>query len=135
MEAIPFGAALVVMNALGLPGLMFIIWHFDNKRFQRDKEVREREIQERERAIQMVLMQYREDVSQVRSLYENNVLLCKNYDQAFSRLEKITGEMMGIVSLNSQSFTQLSDAIRYYYLEGRDERADATRRTSERKAG
>lgn len=112
MEAIPLGFATLIINALGLSGIIFIIWHFDNKRFQADKELRLREMAEREKALEKVLAQYREDVLSVKRLYESNVGLVKDYDKACERLEHLYDQTLQVVSLNSQVMTQLSEAIK-----------------------
>ena len=34
----------VIMQVLGLPGLIFIVWYFDNKRYLRQEEARKEEM-------------------------------------------------------------------------------------------
>ncbi len=104
MESLSLTAGVVIMQVLGLPGLIFIIWYFDNKRFQRQEEARKKEMQ-------MILNQYREDVSEIKRLYESNARLVENTTLAFKRLEKIYGETVSVISLNTQTQTHLVDAI------------------------
>jgi len=112
MEAISMPLATIIIQILGLPGLVFIIWHFDNKRDQRKEELRKTEIAEREQAVREILAQYREDVSQIRQLYENNVELVKNYASATHRLERLYSETLSVISLNTQAQTHLADLIK-----------------------
>lgn len=113
METLPLSYAALVVQVLGIPGLIFVIWHFDNKRFQQDKELRLREMSEREQSINRVLAQYREDTLAIKRLYESNVSLVKDYEQQCTRLEQIFVEVMGVVSLNTQTFTRLNDSIEH----------------------
>lgn len=123
MESLSLPFAQIIIQLLGLPGLIFIIWHFDNKRLdkQRDQYVTEqlllREAYEREHKldrgqVSILLTQYRDDVGTIKGLYQNNAHLVGDYDKALARLEKITGDMMSVVSLNSQSYMHLADAIK-----------------------
>lgn len=104
METISLSWGMVIMQVLGLPGLIFIIWHFDNRRFQRQEEARRAEMH-------AVLNQYREDISAIRQLYESNARLVDVSNQAFVRLEKIYGEAISIISLHTQTNTNLVNAI------------------------
>lgn len=105
MESIPLTFSIVIMQMLGLPGLIFIIWYFDNKRFQRQETSRRAEMQ-------VTLNQYREDVSEIKKLYESNARLVKSTQDAFQRLEKIYGEAISVISLNTQTQTHLADTVK-----------------------
>ena len=113
MDAISLPLATIIIQILGLPGLVFIIWHFDNKRDQRKDDLRKAEIAEREKALALTLTQYREDVAQIKRLYENNVYLVQNYEKVTQRLEKLYSETISIISLNTQTQTHLVDSIRH----------------------
>jgi len=53
MEMVPpLTYSVAILQILGLPGLIFIIWYFDNKRFQRQEDSRKAEQQ-------VILDQYR----------------------------------------------------------------------------
>lgn len=95
---------MVVMQVLGLPGLIFIIWHFDNRRLQRQEDARKKEMA-------TTLAQYREDISTIRNLYESNVRLVERSQENEKRLEKLYGETLSIISLNTQNMTNLTSAI------------------------
>ena len=105
MEAITLTWGVVIMQVLGLPGLIFIIWHIDNKRFQRQEEMRKEEMH-------AILDQYRQDVSEIKRLYESNSRLVRRSCEAFDRLEIIYSETISVVSLNTQTQTHLADQIK-----------------------
>jgi len=104
MEMISLSWGMVVMQVLGLPGLIFIIWHFDNRRFQRQEEARKKEVQ-------ATLNQYREDISAIRQLYESNVRLVERSQENEKRLESLYSETISVISLNTQTQTNLTNAI------------------------
>lgn len=123
-----------VIQLLGLPGLIFIIWHFDNKRLDKQREADKEQQQlmrdsyeDQQRKLRSayecehkadreqnskLLGLYREDIGAIKSLYANNAHLVGDYDKAMTRLEKLAGEMLSVVSLNAQTNTHLADAIK-----------------------
>jgi hypothetical protein len=111
METISFSWGIGIIQVLGLSGLIFIVWYFDNKRFARMAEQRDKEIQERSNAIALILSQYKEDVSAVRRLYENNVGLVKEYQIMCTKIERLFGEVLSVVQLNTQTYVQLRASI------------------------
>lgn len=116
MEAISLPLATIIIQILGLPGLVFIIWHFDNKRDQRKEELRQKEIAEREKAVSLILTQYKDDVAQISRLYENNATLVDDYHTTCERLERLYGETLSVISLNTQTQTQLADSIKHNHF-------------------
>ena len=46
-------------------------------------------------------------------MYEDNVVLVKDYAEACRRWEKISEALLGVVSLNTQSQTTLKETIRH----------------------
>lgn len=111
MESISLSLASIIIQILGLPGLVFVIWHFDNKRDQRKDELRRNEIAEREKATALVLSQYKEDISEIKRLYENNVHLVADYQEINQRLEHLYSETIAVISLNTQTQTKLVESI------------------------
>lgn len=100
----PFGIVIFVI-VIGPWLLQFTLWRLDSRRYQQQ----ERLSQER---IQAILEQYRKDVSEIKRLYESNSRLVTNTNEAFKRLEKIYGEVVSIISLNTQTQTNLVNAIK-----------------------
>lgn len=112
MDAISLPAATLFIQLLGLPGLVFIIWHYDNKRDQRKDALRNKEIAERERAVSLILTQYKDDVAEIKKLYENNAGLVKDYNKIYLRQEHLYTETISIISLNTQTQTKLVENIK-----------------------
>jgi hypothetical protein len=134
MEALTPAVIQIIINTLGLPGLVFVIWHFDNKRLDKqqqlykDQQHQYRELYEKEQQklrdsydrehkadrdmTLKILGQYKDDVNNITGLYKSNVHLVSDYDKSVVRLEKMAAEMMSVVSLNAQAYTQLTDAIK-----------------------
>ena len=104
MEALPLTWVIVVMQILGLPGLIFVVWHFDNKKFAKQESARKQEMQ-------TILDQYRKDVTDIRRLYENNAGLASRAMENYERLERLHNEVVSVISLNTQTYTRLTDAI------------------------
>lgn len=106
MEIVPpISYSVAILQILGLPGLIFIIWYFDNKRFQRQEEIRKKEMQ-------MILDQYRKDVSEIKRLYESNARLVDDCTKAFFRLDSIYSQAIDVISLNTQTQTKLVESIK-----------------------
>ncbi|MBC7964242.1 MAG: hypothetical protein H7Y05_15020 [Steroidobacteraceae bacterium] len=135
MEAISLPFVQLIIQLLGLPGLIFIIWHFDNKRLDKQRGLYEeqqhllRVSYEKEHKadrdsyekgykydrdqVNTLMGCYRDDVASIKQLYANNAHLVGDYDKAMNRLEKIAADMMSVVSLNAHTNTQLADAIKH----------------------
>ncbi|HIJ95795.1 MAG TPA: hypothetical protein HPP94_08690 [Desulfuromonadales bacterium] len=134
MDSLPLPFTQLIIQLLGLPGLIFIIWHFDNKRLDkqqavyREQQQQYRNLYEKEQqklresydrehradrdATNKILSQYKDDVNNIASLYKNNVHLVGDYDRAMLRMEKLSEEMMSVVSLNAQASSHLAEAIK-----------------------
>jgi hypothetical protein len=134
MEALSPAMIQTIIYNLGLPGVIFIIWHFDNKRLDkqlaiyREQQQLLRDLYEKEQQklresydrehrsdrdmITGILGQYKDDVNNIAGLYKNNVHLVSDYERAMLRLEKFSEEMMSVVSLNAQASSHLAEAIR-----------------------
>ena len=123
MESLSLPFVQIVIQLLGLPGLIFIIWHFDNKRLDKQqaiykeeqqllRESYEREHKQDREQTNLMMSRYREDIAAIKSLYQNNVHLIGDYDKAVDRLEKLTSEVMSVVALNAQTNSHLADAIK-----------------------
>jgi len=104
METISLPFATLVMQVLGLPGLIFVIWHFDAKRFAAQREEYKDHIAE-------ILNQYKDDVSGIKKLYENNVELVRNYEYGVKQWEKLDGDLSSIITLNTQILTRLVEKV------------------------
>jgi hypothetical protein len=81
------GIALEVLRFLGLPGLIVLMWYVDRRDMAR------------------VLIQYKDDMKEVRTMYENNARLVKHY-------EDLAGQLKDVVTLNTQHMQSLTEAVR-----------------------
>lgn len=106
---------IAVVNLLGVPGLVLIIWSADQRRFTswqlQIQEARAEEARQRKEEIAAIKDQFSAAMTEaarhhleVVRMYENNVLLSKNY-------EKITTEITGLVHLSTQAVTKLAERI------------------------
>lgn len=133
METISLPFASFVFQTLGLPGLIFIVWWWDHKaqvkqreldqtnhasereeyakQRELDKASRDKEREAHSKEISAILAQYRDDVSSIKGLYQNNVELVHNYNRSLDRLEKLYQETLNVISLNTQTSTKLVVAI------------------------
>lgn len=115
MDSISLPLATVVIQVLGLPGLIFIIWHFDNKRFESQRQMYEAQQNaqrdEYKGHIAEILNRYKDDVSEIKHLYENNAALVKNYEYGVKQWEKLDSELAGIITLNTQILTRLVEKV------------------------
>jgi uncharacterized membrane-anchored protein YhcB (DUF1043 family) len=99
----PFGIVIFVI-VIGPWLLHFILSRLDSRRDQKREELHRKQMQ-------TVLEQYRKDVSEIKRLYESNARLVTATNEAFKRLEKIYGESVSVISLNTQTQTNLVNAI------------------------
>lgn len=115
MELMTPAWMIAAIQLLGLPGLIFIIWHFDNKRLEKERSAWLRESAEKEgvrqKELESVLGQYREDVSAIRKLYESNVRLVDESLCREKRQETVYSEVLSVVSLNIEAMTRLVKSI------------------------
>lgn len=125
MSTWPFG--LIIFSIVIGPWLLaFIYWRMDTKRYDkletkrqkelqkkeedRDKEIRQKE-EIREKQLRETLDRYKEDVSDIKRLYESNSRLVVATNEAFKRLEIIYNDSISIISLNTQAQTKLVSSI------------------------
>lgn len=88
----------LVIQSLGLPGLIVVIWWVEHKKGIKMAS-------DYQRIISDILAEYKKDVGTVTRYYENNVDLVDRY-------EKLAGDLSGIIHLNTQVQTQLVDSIK-----------------------
>lgn len=98
LEGLPVSFISMAIYALGLPGVVLIMWYVDQRRYERQEKKRDEDLNK-------VLAAYHDDVRAVTRFYEDNVLLVKNY-------ERLASELAGIIHLNTQAQTRLVEAIK-----------------------
>lgn len=101
--------AFLILNSLGLPGLIFMIWFVDQKRFAKteaeNKQRFEQTQAEHREMVSELLKNYKEDVEKVTRYYERNVELVTRY-------EKLADDLSDIIHLNTQAQTRLVESIK-----------------------
>lgn len=126
IEGLSLSVIMSAVSVLGLPGLVLIFWYVDQRRYERDRKERmEREAEEQlerlewdqkrdqQHLAEITLMKehfaaattlYDKRFESVVRMYEDNVLLVKGYD-------RVAGELLGAVALNTQVSTRLAERI------------------------
>ena len=102
---------VTVIQMLGLPGIVFLIWYYDRQRFTKLSEMHGAELAQKDQHIADILSQYREDVSEIKKLYQNNAHLCGQWEKAQQSLEKLYLQTIDIIALNTQAQTRLVERI------------------------
>jgi len=127
METISLPFAQLIIQILGLPGLIFIIWVFDQKRFDKQRELYKhqsnlqrisyeeqqrllREVHEKEtnkyrEQVMAILVRYEKDITSIKTFYDNNVHLVQDY-------EKLSRDLVDTVRLNTQAQQMLCDYLK-----------------------
>lgn len=83
--------------SLGLPGIILILWWYGDKARERDMRVYREDTRN-------ILQAYQADMQAIRQMYENNVVLCKQYADLASNLKDL-------IVLNTQGYQKLVDDI------------------------
>ena len=97
-ETAPVSFVTTVIDVLGIPGLIVILWYFDMRRI--DKLVLKHQDD-----LKDVLKEYKKDVDAIAQMYRDNVSLVKGY-------EGLAGDLTSIITLNTQTLTSLVEYIR-----------------------
>jgi len=104
MSSWPFGVVIFAM-VIGPWIMAFMFWRIDSRRYQQQEKTYQDQVK-------ITLEQYRQDVSEIKRLYESNSRLVMATNEAFKRLERIYGEAVSVISLNTQTQTNLVAAIK-----------------------
>lgn len=97
-EGAHFLQIIGIASSFGLPGLFFVVWLYDQRRLNTEREQYKSIISE-------LMKNYKEDVDKVTNYYERNVELVEKY-------EKLSDELSGIIHLNTQVQTRLVESIK-----------------------
>lgn len=79
MDPASIGKIWEIAANLGVPGLVLVIWYFNDRRYARLME-------EAKQQTATILRQYRDDFHAVKQMYENNVELVRNYNSLADKL-------------------------------------------------
>ncbi len=95
---------LAVINLLGLPGIIVLIWWVDSRRLAAAEKRTERIIAKNQADTLKILRKHEDELRLVTQYYNNNVELVERYD-------KLAGELADIIHLNTQVYTRLIEKI------------------------
>lgn len=98
LAELPLVYIVGIVNVLGLPGLVLIFWYVDQRRVSHILESHQRDMN-------VVLVQYREDMLELENMYKTNVRLVEKY-------EKLADDLANIIHLNTQAMTNLVNMIK-----------------------
>ncbi len=83
---------------LGVPGLVLVIWYFNDRRYARILEETKQQTAE-------ILRQYRDDFQNMKQMYENNAELVRNYNTLADKLHST-------VLLVASNMQRIEDAVK-----------------------
>jgi len=98
MESINVAGIIAVFTAFGPVGLIALVWYNDMKAMRKTHADHKEEISQ-------VLATYKEDMADMRRMYESNVELVKV-------TQDVTGDLKDVVISNTRCLTQLSTEIK-----------------------
>lgn len=98
MDSIGFTTVLDILGKFGTVGLILFMWWYDSK-YMREQAAQHK------KDLETVLAQYKQDMSEQRKMYENNVKLCESF-------ASISKDLRDIVILNTQQITTMAGEIR-----------------------
>lgn len=96
-EGVSLSTIVTIVGMLGPTGLVLIFWYVDHRNY-------ERAWLEHRDEMAKVMAKYDHDMAVVTRMYEDNVILAKNYD-------KLSGALADIIHLNTQVQTKLVERI------------------------
>jgi hypothetical protein len=97
MDSLNVTGLITAFTAFGPVGLIAMIWYFDMRALRKQHDAHKEEVSS-------ILASYKEDMAEVRRMYENNVKLVQGY-------EGLAKDLKDIVILNTQKMTHVSDQI------------------------
>ena len=106
---------LTAFTQFGLAGLILLVmawlmWSAAKQR-REENEIVSTLFEQYKAESSKTFAQYREDIAEIKRLYENNVHLVKEYQASCDRLESLYSETLSIISLNTQTQTRLVESI------------------------
>lgn len=99
LSAVPLPTLLVVIQTLGLPGLVVILWTHDQRQMNRI-------ISKWQEQVNAILSQYKQDMQAQREMYTTNVALVKKY-------ENLASSQADTMTLLLQVMTRISERIEH----------------------
>jgi len=97
MDAISLLGVFKILGEAGILGLIILIWWLDIKTVRKVQAELMAEIQE-------VLRRYRDDMTEVRRMYESNASLVNDY-------HSVAGDLKDVIILNTQAMTTIAERL------------------------
>lgn len=97
MDSINLAGIMAFFQAFGPIGLVAVIWYIDMRALRKQHGDHKDEVAK-------ILAGYKDDMAEVRRMYENNVKLVDGY-------QGLAEDLKDIVIMNTQQMTHLSDQI------------------------
>ena len=94
MDGINLAVIVEIITRYGLTGILAIFWWSERK-----------ENKESKTQITIILQQYKQDMVEMRKMYESNVTLVKGY-------QSVAGDLKEVVIMNTQAMTELCLDVR-----------------------
>lgn len=93
MDGITLAVIIETISKFGTLGVLVVVWWTDRKQIREQHDANKKELEQ-------VLNRYGRDMQDMRTMYESNVKLVKNY-------ENIAGDLKEVVIMNTQAVTQM----------------------------
>ena len=104
LQGLSLPAVVTIISVLGLPGLVFVFWYVDQRRYERQREEHKAEMAALKEQFTAMMAAQEKRFEEVVRMYENNILLVQGY-------EKLSGDLANIIHLNTQVQTKLVEKI------------------------
>ncbi len=97
MDGVSLQTIFDLISGLGLPGVILVLWFFSMK-------AQEKALQAYRDDTQKTLLQYRENMGEMRQMYESNAELVEDYQSVASDLKEL-------VVMNTTAITRLIESV------------------------
>jgi len=98
METLNLPGLFLALKNFGIVGLVLVLWYLGTNSLRKIQD-------EHKKEIQSVLNRYRDDMQEMRHMYESNVSLVNDY-------HSIASDLKDVVIYNTQVMTKMSEQIR-----------------------
>lgn len=105
MESVSLAIIIDILKNFGPIGLVAFMWWSDNRNIRKI-------ISDNRRYNDEVLNGYRRDMTEIRTMYENNARLVQCYIDLTKDYKALTADLKDAYILNTQAFQKLADDIR-----------------------